>query len=176
MTEKTYRRIADKINKIMKPYYDIDRKPGSKTDECMFNRPEIWEACEPYLDHLPEIWEQWKRENEANDDIQMVNNPYIKALDSYRVIDRLYRKIDSYVARDYMKRDRVILENWELAESIVSDSPYKLINSINSVEVEWKERSPVKWSPNRSEERRVIYQISEQILKELHINDLGKYD
>jgi hypothetical protein len=176
MNELDYRRIADKVNKIMRSYYDIDRRPGSKTDICMLNRPEIWEGCEPYLEHLPEVWERWKLENEGNDEIQAVNNPYIKALDAYRVIDRLFKKIEWFQKKDEMKRYRIILENWELAQDITKNSPYKLLDYHNSVEVEWRMAPIDKWSPTQAEERRVIYKVSEQILKELKLRDISEYE
>lgn len=183
MNEQDFRRIADKTNKLMKSRFDSDHRPGSKTDIIIMEpqRSWIWEACEPFLSELPDIWDYWKKENEEFRNAQ----PYISALDKLKIIDILYKKLDMLVVRERMKRDRIVLENWDLAIDMMKDSPFNIVDDISSVSVEYKIPKKVElkngqtlgeWNPSPREEKAVIYRLSEQILKECHIHSIDDYE
>ncbi len=188
MNEQDFRRIADKTNKIMKPYFTLSNRPGSKSDIVIMDPHNswIWEACEPYLQHLPEVFEQWKRENEGDPNLDVTNfNPYIKTLNDFGIIKKLFKRIDMLVVKERMKRDRIVLEHWDLAVDMMKDSPFNLIDDLTSVGVEYKApknetlsngQTLSDWSPTPREEKAVLYRVSEQILKECKIRSIDDYE
>ena len=187
MEEQDYRRIVDKTNKVMRSRFTGANRPGSKTDEVIKDPKNswVWEACEPYLEHLPEVFDQWKIENSETEVDLDKFNPYIKTLNDWGIIKKLYKKIDIYRTQETMKRERIVIENWDLAVDMIKDSPYNIEQSMSSVEVTYKQlkkqelnngQTIIDWSPTPSQEKQVIYKLSEAILKECKIDSIDDYE
>ena len=182
MDQQDYERIRDKTNKIMKPFFDIDHKPGSDKDN-IIKEPEreaTWTSCEPYLSHLPEVWGEFKKENPD----MASYNPYISTLDKCGIIDRLYKRRNQYAFQNSMKRERIIEDNWDLAEDIIKNEKYTIKRTSVSLEIQLK--SPKKYEEKNGqtsieyltegEEKNIIFKLSEQILRILHIKSIDDYE
>ena len=74
---------------------------------------DMWEECEPFLDHAEEIWNAMKNNDEY---LQDVKYPSIGAYSKCGCLKKLHGGVYYYKQRDLHERIKLILENKDLVE------------------------------------------------------------